>query len=134
MHDESLDSSSLSTSFHYLCQIQSGVEHLGSLYCRLVYIGTTLRSPRVPPFSNPRQGILVIVFDCHPVNYFWTRTGDGHCLQPFIWQEIFAALNICSDIALLILPIPMVWALQVSRSQKISLSAIFLLGFLYVLC
>ena len=39
-----------------------------------------------------------------------------------------AALALASDVIILMLPMPVVWRLQVSKNQKIGLSVVFLLG------
>lgn len=39
-----------------------------------------------------------------------------------------ASLGLVGDVFTLVLPIPMVWSLRVSRRQKIGLSIVFLLG------
>ena len=41
--------------------------------------------------------------------------------------------NICTDLALLFLPIPYIWRLHQSRAQKVALCGVFGLGGLYVL-
>lgn len=43
-----------------------------------------------------------------------------------------AAINILTDVSILILPIPIVWHLQITKSQKLAVSGIFLMGGLYV--
>jgi len=43
-----------------------------------------------------------------------------------------AIFNMLSDIAMLSVPIYLIWRLQISRRRKIGISAIFLTGGLYV--
>lgn len=43
-----------------------------------------------------------------------------------------AGLNIASDIAIVLLPLPSVWKLQIPRKDKISLIVIIVLGGLWV--
>lgn len=43
------------------------------------------------------------------------------------------ATNIATDIAILIFPVPIIWKLQIFRTQKLSILGVFLLGGLYIL-
>jgi hypothetical protein len=49
-------------------------------------------------------------------------------VNEFVFFYVPAIFNIVTDVALLILPIPYIWRLHVSRSQKILISGIFILG------
>ncbi|KAL2817986.1 hypothetical protein BDW59DRAFT_165692 [Aspergillus cavernicola] len=69
---------------------------------------------------------------CRPPSYYWTQFADpagGHCvydLYPFYIGN--AAANVFTDLLILVVPIPLVWKLQMRRIQKILISGIFLLG------
>jgi hypothetical protein len=73
---------------------------------------------------------------CRPVSYYWTQYADpsgGVCvfnLYPFYIGN--AAANVVTDGIILLVPIPLVWKLQMRKTQKVMLSGIFLLGGLYV--
>ena len=78
---------------------------------------------------------FIVIFECAPIHYFWDRTpATGRC--PVDVQKFFdgqAIPNIVTDAILLILPLPLIWRLQLPASQKVALSGIFLLGSLSVL-
>ncbi len=40
--------------------------------------------------------------------------------------------NIITDVIIIIVPIPMIWDLKITRSQRIALCGVFLMGSLYV--
>ncbi|KAE8393535.1 hypothetical protein BDV23DRAFT_180596 [Aspergillus alliaceus] len=69
---------------------------------------------------------------CQPLSYYWTQYRDpngGKCifnLYPFYIGN--AAANVATDAVILIVPIPLVWKLQMRTTQKILVSSIFLLG------
>ncbi|KXG53583.1 uncharacterized protein PGRI_006330 [Penicillium griseofulvum] len=69
---------------------------------------------------------------CRPVSYYWTQYADpsgGVCifnLYPFYIGN--AAANVVTDGIILLVPIPLVWKLQMRKTQKVMLSGIFLLG------
>lgn len=80
-------------------------------------------------------GLMVVgtaLFDCHPIPYNWDKSVHGSCdNQPKAFVAV-AATDIVSDLAILIVPIPGVWRLQMSKTMKVALSAAFALGFLDV--
>ncbi|KAJ5232061.1 hypothetical protein N7468_005017 [Penicillium chermesinum] len=51
-----------------------------------------------------------------------------HCVQAEVSWSAFAICDVITDILLLLLPIPMVWMLQLTTSKKISVMLVFLLG------
>ncbi|RHZ57293.1 putative integral membrane protein Pth11-like [Aspergillus thermomutatus] len=69
---------------------------------------------------------------CRPLSYYWTQFRDpsgGRCifnLYPFYIGN--AAANVATDGIILMVPIPLVWKLQMRTAQKILVSGIFLLG------
>ncbi|KAI9799501.1 MAG: hypothetical protein M1833_004023 [Piccolia ochrophora] len=68
------------------------------------------------------------VFQCAPVYYFWDRRNEGECLPiGSLYTATFT--NIVADLVILVLPLPMVWQLQLRLGQKIALTGIFTLGF-----
>ncbi|MCJ1439411.1 hypothetical protein MMC27_008805 [Xylographa pallens] len=74
---------------------------------------------------------LVTVFQCTPVPFLWNQvTGDtsGSCIDEYSFLAANSALNIASDIMILMLPMPIVWHLHIQNSQKLAISSIFLLG------
>ncbi|GFF30782.1 conserved hypothetical protein [Aspergillus udagawae] len=69
---------------------------------------------------------------CRPLSYYWTQYRDpngGKCifnLYPFYIGN--AAAKVAMDGIMLMVPIPLVWKLQMRTAQKILVSGIFLLG------
>jgi hypothetical protein len=69
---------------------------------------------------------------CTPIAFYYDRTiPGGHCKNQVVSGTINAALSLVGDIAILALPLPMVWNLQINMRRKIALCGIFLLGSLY---
>ncbi|KAJ5676575.1 uncharacterized protein N7477_002208 [Penicillium maclennaniae] len=77
---------------------------------------------------------LVLLLDCHPVSYFWTQIkGDstGSCLSVDILLDIaylYSAITVVCDLTLGILPIFLVWQLQVNCRTKVAVGGILSLG------
>lgn len=68
------------------------------------------------------------IFTCYPVEKFWDDTIPGHCVnKPALWFAN-AAINIFTDLWLIILPIFILKKLVLPRREKISLVLILGLG------
>ncbi|KAL8944881.1 MAG: hypothetical protein Q9216_000171 [Gyalolechia sp. 2 TL-2023] len=74
------------------------------------------------------SGTTSLVFVCTPIHFFWTMAGDGHCINFQLLLYFGASLTIICDLAVLLLPMPIVWNLQMKRSKRIGVMGIFLLG------
>lgn len=74
------------------------------------------------------------LFQCVPMNAFWDievkYTKTARCMSTVDFSIGTGVSNLVTDIMVLCLPMPMVWFLKTSRTQKITLTGIFLLGFL----
>lgn len=71
-------------------------------------------------------------FICTPVRKLWIPELPGHCINEVAVWFTNAGGTIFSDILILLLPIPQVWRLHLKRSEKVGLTVVFGLGFLYV--
>jgi hypothetical protein len=71
--------------------------------------------------------LIFVLAACRPIAYFWDTTiVGGHCVgDKTSPSAIIGAVNIFVDIGLLLLPIPLLWNLQVSLPDKIALFCIF---------
>lgn len=84
--------------------------------------------------SFPAFSIFTI-FYCTPVSYTWEGwTGEvaGHCLSfnKFAWIQ--TSINIVLDTFILVLPLPLVWRLNMGRRKRVLLMLMFSVGVLYV--
>lgn len=72
---------------------------------------------------------LILAFtECQPFEYSWNKWIPGHCIDLMILFRYISGLNLASDLAILILPLPIIWGLHTSRVQKIGLTLTFLTG------
>ena len=72
--------------------------------------------------------ILLALFICYPIAYNWDRTIHGSCgdtKKNFLGQAI---VNLCIDIAIVIIPIPVLLNLQMSMLKKLSIYFMFSVG------
>ncbi|KAI7088873.1 hypothetical protein KC356_g2985 [Hortaea werneckii] len=85
----------------------------------------------------PITVIITICNSCKPLDFFWTQytnpRATGSCIDIstfFFANGIWAA---CIDVGLLIVPIPLVWKLQMHLRKRLAVVGIFLLaGFVAV--
>ena len=80
------------------------------------------------------------IFRCHPIDDSWNPLVVGapdvrqYCNDSNTYYVSTSVFNVALDFWILVLPLSIVWTLQLSGRRKIGLSAIFLLGGLYVSC
>ncbi|CAN9239456.1 unnamed protein product [Alternaria alternata] len=67
------------------------------------------------------------IFMCVPVRAFWTHE-KATCLNQFAVWFTNAAINIITDFAIILLPIPVIRKLNLGKRQKIGLISIFAIG------
>ena len=76
---------------------------------------------------------FLALFTCIPVRKAWNPMLPGHCLashKTFLGATIS---NIVLDFILLVLPIPMLWALHIQTSRKIALVGVFAAGYCVII-
>lgn len=74
------------------------------------------------------------LFECWPLEKNWEPTRSrGHCLKPKGGTPyVSGAINVVSDIVVLVLPIPAIWSLKMDLRRKLRVIAIFSVATLYV--
>ena len=68
------------------------------------------------------------IFQCIPIDKAWNKDIKGHCYNLVDAWYSNAVFSIVTDILILMLPMHMVWGLQVQRREKLLLASIFGLG------
>ncbi|KAL8749864.1 MAG: hypothetical protein Q9184_006635 [Pyrenodesmia sp. 2 TL-2023] len=68
-------------------------------------------------------------FACTPVALIWDYTIEGgHCINLAILARFTCITGFVTDLLILMLPIPIVWSLQLDPSKKVGVCGVFLLG------
>ncbi|EQB56978.1 hypothetical protein GCG54_00002953 [Colletotrichum gloeosporioides] len=113
--------------------------NLALLFCKLSIIFSYLRVFKVATTQKICKAMLVVlavygawtvfgsIFMCVPVQAFW-GDGTGRCMDRLAFWFSNAALNIATDIIIVVIPIPLIRTLQISRKQKIALIMVFAVG------
>jgi hypothetical protein len=89
---------------------------------------------------NVAFGIIwtfAIAFSCTPVEAYWmsfspiwvANNPDYHCTHENVSGPISAGLSVIGDLYSTLLPLLLVWNLQMARRKKVALYALFSLGF-----
>lgn len=80
--------------------------------------------------------ILYTIFSCWPISYFWDKSIEGGwCVQNYQLRtqlKLSASLGLLSDLIMLLIPMPTVWALNMGRQRKIAITIILCIGGMYV--
>src|SRR5690554_1222349 len=64
--------------------------------------------------------VLVAIFPCNPVRKAWDTTMKGKCVKLIDFMVASAIINIIGDFAVFILPVQMLWKVQLPKRQLIS--------------
>ncbi|KAF3768156.1 hypothetical protein M406DRAFT_231609, partial [Cryphonectria parasitica EP155] len=74
-------------------------------------------------------GVITSLASCRPFSARWNlQLYSTNCIDaPRYWQGM-SVPNILTDLIMLVLPMPVVWKLQMARKQKLALTVILLLG------
>ncbi|PTU24060.1 hypothetical protein P175DRAFT_0422674, partial [Aspergillus ochraceoroseus IBT 24754] len=76
-------------------------------------------------------GVCIVgAFICIPLRKLWSPTTPGGCIDLAKFYYGLQIPNIVTDALILVMPMRVVWNLQVPKVQKIMLSGVFMLGFL----
>jgi hypothetical protein len=98
-----------------------------------VVIRYTVYGTRVVVVSFWIISILVIIFNCVPVDAAWDYTiKTAHCIDIVRYFYVSAGFNIATDLLLCFLPLPTIWSLKMSRLQRVIVCVLFSMGSLYV--
>lgn len=87
-------------------------------YCLIVFIALWATA-----------ALLVNIFQCIPVQYYYDKDLDGHCMKGQVqFFQAMGSIALVEDIIILCLPLPVFWKLKINARQKIALTIVFSLG------
>lgn len=73
--------------------------------------------------------VLVVIFPCFPVAKSWDVTiSGGYCINLPVFYLANLSLNSATDIAVLILPFPLLWSMRMPLRKKVAVTSIFMTG------
>jgi hypothetical protein len=77
--------------------------------------------------------ITVTVFQCRPIIRAFDKDTPGTCIDTAKFWFANAGFSIATDVLILLLPMPLVWKLEVPAAQKVALVAVFAVGIFAVI-
>ncbi|CAJ2513207.1 Uu.00g013260.m01.CDS01 [Anthostomella pinea] len=75
------------------------------------------------------SAIFSTIFQCTPIAKAWNPTLPGHCIDDFAWYLSTAAISVIVDFYILLLPVPMIWALNTTLRRRVYLLGAFFLTY-----
>ena len=119
------------------------IYNLSLIFCKLsitIQCYRVLRTRKMQQFFRVYFVILIIyglwtlfssIFTCWPVEAYWLAvTGQvtGSCMSKGGVTYSNAALNIATDLVLIVVPAPLLWKLQIPTRQRLILMSLFGMG------
>ena len=74
------------------------------------------------------SNIILQIFSCTPIAKYYNPDLPGQCVSLVPPDIAWGAMSMASDFAIAILPLPIIWHLQLSKRDKILTSLVFLTG------
>ncbi|KAM7213238.1 hypothetical protein V8F06_011403 [Rhypophila decipiens] len=68
------------------------------------------------------------VFECDPIQRQWDPTLPGRCINPVILPCLSGATSSATDILVLVIPMRLLWGLNMNMRRKLKILAVFGLG------
>ena len=77
--------------------------------------------------------IVLSAVNCTPAVEAWHETGtSGNCVDLLVVYRWASMPNLVTDVVTIVLPLPVIWKLQLSRAQKIGLTFTLMIGCTFV--
>jgi hypothetical protein len=73
---------------------------------------------------------FIIAFDCEDEYYTWHFSFTAKCIEITTVTVAIGAVNIATDLIIMVMPLPLIWQLHLGKSQKLGLLAVFGTGLL----
>ncbi|KAI0506159.1 hypothetical protein F5B22DRAFT_660668 [Xylaria bambusicola] len=74
----------------------------------------------------------LLLTNCVPLSQYWDPKPGGWCRDTLIYDMATVAANFFLDLAVLILPMPVLWSLKMSIRDKLTVTAMFSIGFVTI--
>jgi hypothetical protein len=71
---------------------------------------------------------LAAIFQCTPISFFWNKNQPGTCFNANAFVLVTSIINVVTDFIIVVMPMPIIWKLDMPRARKIGVCGIFLLG------
>ena len=73
--------------------------------------------------------LIVFTCQCRPVAYFWDRAiPGGECWDFQLVVVAIAGVDVLTGLAILLLPVPVIWGLHMTTVKKVVVAGLFIIG------
>jgi hypothetical protein len=72
--------------------------------------------------------VLLTIFQCKPIAKNWNTQLPGTCTNTLQVQLATATINMLFDLSIVILPMPVLWRLQMPMKKKLMVTSVLSLG------
>lgn len=76
--------------------------------------------------------LVIFCTNCRPISQQWDPVPGGVCKDVTIEQIASVSVNMVIDTAIVVLPMPPLWGLQMPIRKKIAITGLFSIGLMYV--
>ena len=76
------------------------------------------------------SAILTAIFQCTPVERAWLPDAPGVCINFGYWYMLTCLASVLIDLIVLIMPLPLIWKLQLKPMKKLGVTLVFVSGYL----
>ena len=73
--------------------------------------------------------LVSLILQCNPPQQAWERSIPGACRDPYNWWLASGLSSFILDLIILLIPLPMLWRLQVKPSRKGLIIGVFISGY-----
>ena len=73
--------------------------------------------------------LISLILQCNPPQQAWERTIQGACQDSYNWWLASGVSSFILDLVILLIPLPMLWSLQVKTSRKALIIGVFISGY-----
>lgn len=103
---------------------------VGTVFNKLSVLWLYRRIFKTPAFLKWTMGVFIVVVafgiafiivfmtQCHPVSYLWRPVPGGGCRELVYQEYASVSANMAIDLAIFILPLPVLWNLQMTTRSK----------------
>ena len=71
---------------------------------------------------------FIKIFSCTPIRRLWYPTLPGTCLNNELIIYLDAIIALVTDLIIILLPVPVIWGLNMKTSRKVTITATFAVG------
>lgn len=100
-------------------------------YRRLFPVAIIKRTTTIMIYLLGAWGVAIVLtglFQCAPISKAWNPVEPGTCIQTTSFLYAVQSINVAFDIAIFVMPLPVLWGIQRPKKAKLALVSLFSLA------